>query len=103
MACGAKYCHHWFGRTHLIHFHLLHSEMLKAYTKSCQPDVQSWQDLSCGCSGNADLIGLMHLISRVVGVAARIKGVKGAPVIVIEGKAELDPLGQVRIRNEVAT
>ena len=45
----------------------------------------------------------MYLISRVVGVATRIKGVEGAPVVVIEGKAELDPLGQIRIRNEVAT
>ena len=45
----------------------------------------------------------MHLISRVVGVAAGIKGVEGAPVVVIEGKAELDPLGQIRIRNKVAT
>src|SRR5216683_5843741 len=54
-------------------------------------------------SVNAGLIGFMHLISRVVGVAPRIKGVEGAPVVVIEGKAELDPLGQIRIRNEVAT
>ncbi len=33
----------------------------------------------------------MYLISRVVGVAPRIKGVEGAPVVVIEGKAELTP------------
>src|SRR5258708_32030745 len=54
-------------------------------------------------SVNASLIGFMHLIGRVVGVAAGIKGVEGAPVVVIEGKAELDPLGQIRIRNKVAT
>src|SRR6266851_10206197 len=54
-------------------------------------------------SVNAGLIGFMHLISRVVRVAARIKGVKGATVVVIEGKAELEPLGQIRIRNKVAT
>jgi len=35
----------------------------------------------------------MYLISRVVGVAPRIKGVEGAPVVVIEGKAELTPRG----------
>jgi hypothetical protein len=29
----------------------------------------------------------MYLISRIIGVAARIKGVEGAPVVVIEGKA----------------
>src|SRR6202047_1480024 len=45
----------------------------------------------------------MHLISRVVGGAAPSRGVKGATVGVIEGKAELDPLGQIRIRNKVAT
>src|SRR6266436_1476455 len=54
-------------------------------------------------SSNAGLIGFMHLISRVVGVAAGIKGVEGASVVVIEGKAELDPIGQIRIRNKVAT
>src|ERR1700680_3900404 len=54
-------------------------------------------------SANPGWIGFMHLISRVVGVAAGIKGVEGAPVVVIEGKAELDPLGQIRIRNKVAT
>src|ERR1700736_1675200 len=54
-------------------------------------------------SVNAGLIGFIHLISRVVGVAAGIKGVEGAPVVVIERKAELDPLGQIRIRNKVAT
>src|ERR1700731_4563694 len=54
-------------------------------------------------SVNAGLIGFMHLISRVVGVAAGIKGVEGAPVVVIEGQAELDPLRQIRIRNKVAT
>src|SRR5260370_28927350 len=54
-------------------------------------------------SVNASLVGFMHLISRVVRVAARIKGVKGATVVVIEGKAERDPLGQIRIRNKVAT
>ena len=35
------------------------------------------------------------LIGRVVGVAARIKGVEGSPVVVVEGKAELDALGQI--------
>ena len=45
----------------------------------------------------------MHLIIRVIDIATRIKGVESAPVVVIEGKAELDPLGQIRIRNKVAT
>jgi hypothetical protein len=43
------------------------------------------------------------IISRVVGVATCIKGVEGAPVVVIEGKAELYPPGQIWIRNKVAT
>src|ERR1700724_4197259 len=45
----------------------------------------------------------MQLISRGVGVAAGIKSVESAPVVVIKGKAELYPLGQIRIRNKVAT
>src|ERR1700737_3867896 len=53
-------------------------------------------------SVNAGSIGFMHLISRVVGVAAGLKGVEGAPVVGIEGEGEVEPLGQSRIGNKRA-
>jgi hypothetical protein len=44
----------------------------------------------------------MTLIRGIVGVATCIKAIEGAAVIGIKPEPELDPLGQIRIRDKVA-
>src|SRR6202789_2100859 len=53
------------------------------------------------CSGDLGLIGFDRLIGRIVGVAAGVEAIEGAPVIAIERQAKLDALRQVGVGDEL--
>jgi hypothetical protein len=59
--------------------------------------VASW-----ALSRQKSLCGGAQVIERVVCITVSIEGVERVAVVIVERQSQLDPLGQIRIRDEIA-